>query len=312
MWFGFGVMLLGACLTPGWAAAAEVAAMPAYGGAGNGARGTQGYLGIDVRDVSEGRGAEIIKVDHDGPAGKMGLREHDVVLQMNGVVIEGEEPIRRMLRDTAPGRAVVLVISRDGRQITVSGQMADQVEVEREAWERHFAPGSVAGSVPPGPQAPATGLPAGESSLAPAANGGSAPVPQSRYSKGFLGTFLPNPTYTGVLLEVMGPQLAAFFAVPGGTGLLVHSVDPNSPAAMAGIRAGDIVTKANYQAVASPGQWTRVIRDSKGRPVTVTVMRDRQERTVTLVPDSKKRSGSRAPAELDEFFEGGGASAAKI
>src|ERR1700683_5565601 len=58
----------------------------------------QGYLGVDIRDVSadqmialrlkEQRGAEIIRVDHDGPAGKAGLREHDVILQMNGKQIE--------------------------------------------------------------------------------------------------------------------------------------------------------------------------------------------------------------------------------
>ena len=53
-------------------------------------------------------------MDHDGPAGKMGLREHDVVVQMNGAAVTGEEVLRRMLRDTAPGRTVTLLLSRDG------------------------------------------------------------------------------------------------------------------------------------------------------------------------------------------------------
>src|SRR5580704_8158682 len=67
------------------------------GSVGSGARAVPGYLGIDVRDVSDdeaptlklkdSHGAEIIRVDHDGPAGKMGLREHDVVVQMNGAII---------------------------------------------------------------------------------------------------------------------------------------------------------------------------------------------------------------------------------
>ena len=269
------------------------------GGSGSGAHGPQGYLGIDVRDVSEEnvsvlklrdtRGAEIIRVDHDGPAGKMGLREHDVVLQMNGVLVDGEEQIRRMLRETAPGRPVALVIVREGRQLTVSGVMADQAEVAREAWERHLSPPSQPG----GPQAPANALPTGDTSLT-ASNAGSggttANVPAGRYGRSFLGTFLTSPTYTGVLLEAMGPQLAQFFAIPGGGGLLVRNVDANSPAAMAGIRAGDVVLRANQQPVRSPSQWAKMIRDAKGRPVLVTVMRDHQEQTFTLIADTKKRS----------------------
>ncbi len=267
-------------------------------GFASGVHGSQGYLGIDVRDVSEEsvtslrlsntHGAEIIRVDHDGPAGKMGLREHDVVLQMNGTAIDGEEQIRRMLRETGPGRPVALVIVREGRQLTVTGVMADQAEVEREAWERHLTPAVQPG----GPQAPATALPTGDTSLgAGVASSSSAlpVVPQGRYGKSFLGTFLTSPTYTGVLLEAMGPQLKQFFAIPNGTGLLVESVDANSPAAMAGIRAGDVVVRANQQPVASPGRWVKMVREAKGRPVLVTVMRDRQERTFTLIADTKRR-----------------------
>ena len=76
-------------------------------------RAAQGYLGIEMRDVSEeqigelklkeARGAEIINLDHDGPACKAGMRMHDVILQMNGQSVEGEEQLRRMLRETPAG-----------------------------------------------------------------------------------------------------------------------------------------------------------------------------------------------------------------
>ena len=58
--------------------------------------------------LKDARGAEIVLVDHDAPAGKAGLREHDVVLQMNGQAIDGEEQLRRMLHDSPPGRTIVL------------------------------------------------------------------------------------------------------------------------------------------------------------------------------------------------------------
>jgi serine protease Do len=260
-----------------------------HGGVGHAA--AQGYLGIDVRDVSDeqipvlklkdAHGAEIIRVDHDGPAGKMGLREHDVVVQMNGSAIDGEDQIRRMLRETAPGRTVALTIYRDGEKLTLTAQMANRTEVERQAWELHLA-------VPP-PQPPPAGVPSEEQAAAlnPAAT--AAPVPSSKSSKGFLSTLLPSPSYTGLMLERIGPQLAQFFGVPRGSGLLVKNVDRNSPAEMAGVKAGDVVLRADTKAVGTMTDWTKAVREAKGRPVTVVVLRDKQEKTVTVTPDSKKR-----------------------
>ena len=94
----------------------------------------------------------------------------------------------------------------------------------------------------------------------------------------------------------MSPQLGDFFGVPGGAGLLVRSVAANSPAAMAGLRAGDIILKANLQPVGSPSKWSKTIRDAKGKPVVVMVMRDHVEKTLTLIPDSKKHAALLEPA----------------
>ncbi len=258
----------------------------------------QGYLGVDVRDVNddelaalklkEARGAEIVHVDHDGPAGKMGLHERDVVTQMNGVSIEGEEQIRKMLHDTPPGRTVVFAILRDGQQMVVTAQMADRDEVERQAWERHLnAPPVLPAAVSEGVLATSGDSPV----VVPAA-----PLPPPKYGKSFLGSLLTSPTYTGAMLERVGPQLASFFGVSTGTGLLVRGVDNNSPAAMAGIRAGDVVVRADSRTLVSTTQWAKAIRDAKGHPVTVVVVRDRQEKTVTLTPDSKRRSSLQYPS----------------
>src|ERR1035441_7373360 len=168
------------------------------GGSGAPTRGGQGYLGVDLRDVTadqlgalklkEARGAEIILVDHDAPAGKAGLREHDVVLQMNGQAIDGEDQIRKMLHECPPGKAITLVVSRDGQQMTVTTQMANREEVERQAWEQHLTV--------PEPQAPPSDN-AG-SDFAPA----SSPAPAVR-GNSFIGTMLMNPSYTGAMLEEM-------------------------------------------------------------------------------------------------------------
>jgi len=251
----------------------------------------QGYLGVDVRDVpgdqlaalklKESRGAEIIQVDHDAPAGKAGLREHDVVLQMNGQTVSGEDQIRRMLRATAPGATVTLLISRDGQQITVTTQVASRDQVERQALhlivpEQQESPSSEPMESPPS-DSPAS---------SPAIRG-----------KSFLGTVLMSPAYTGAMLESMSPQLAGFFGVPSGAGLLVSNIQPNSPAALAGMHAGDVVLRADDRTLASTGDWAKAIKNSHGHPLNIVILRDKKEQTLTLAPDSKKRSSLEAPGD---------------
>ena len=51
----------------------------------------------------------------------------------------------------------------------------------------------------------------------------------ARYSQSFLGTLLMSPSYTGAMLEMMGPQLARFFRRASGNGLLVRSVVDEQP-----------------------------------------------------------------------------------
>src|SRR5580698_2591719 len=209
---------------------------------------TQGYLGVDIRDITderakalklkEVRGAEICMIDHDGPALKAGLRESDVILSMNGQPIEGEAQLRRMLRETPAGRTVTFVFSRDGQQQTVSVQLADRGEVARRAWDSHFAvpePGDV--SIPD-----------------PMDDPESAPVqvaPPSYTGFGFVGPPTLSGTYTGAVLDTLGPQLAQFFGAKPGTGLLIKSVDADSPAARAGLQAGDVVVKLNAKTVSA-------------------------------------------------------------
>jgi len=270
--------------------------------------GSEGYLGVGVRDVSEdrvaglklkeARGAEIIQVDHDGPAGKAGLRERDVIVQMNGQVIEGEEQLRRMLRELPPGRAVSLVISRDGQLQTVTTQMANRGEVERQAWEEHLKVTD---------PAPATST--GYSHVGNSFFKSSTPssVTTQKGHRDFLGTtMILSSSFTGAKLELMGPQLAEFFGSGGSAGLLVRSVDVNSPAEAAGMRAGDVVVKVNSVAVVSGNDWTKTIHENRGKPVSVVVLRDKQEKTLTLTPDTKKRSSVKTSTGLDDFLSGNG------
>ena len=106
------------------------------------------YLGVDIQDVTtdrlsalklkEERGAEITMVDADAPAGKAGLKEHDVILDFNGTAVESEEQLRRLIREVPPGRTVTLGISRDGNPMKISVQLADYSKVIAQSRPRVF------------------------------------------------------------------------------------------------------------------------------------------------------------------------------
>lgn len=271
-------------------------------GAGMSGRSNQGYLGIDIRDITEDqlgqlklketRGAEIVGMDHDGPACKAGLQMHDVILQMNGQAIDGGEQLRRMLHDTPVGKQVSFLISRDGQQRTITAQLGKREEVEKEAWEKHY-------TVPEPPETSSAYTPhLGNSFFPPSKTTG------AKGTHTILGTttMLISSSYTGAKLEVMGPQLAEFFGAQGSAGLLVRHVEPNSPAADAGLKAGDVVVKVNSVEVASANDWSKTIHENRGKPVNVVIIRERKEQTITLTPDEKKRSSVEPGTDLEEFF----------
>jgi PDZ domain-containing secreted protein len=221
------------------------------------------------------------------------MRMHDVILQMNGQVVENEDHLRRMLKDMPVGRSVSFVVSRDGQTQTLAMQTADRKTVGLQAWEQHYTV-----PAPGGPSGVVRGNTFFDSKTTNA-------IAAPKEHRDLLGTetIILSSSFTGAKLEVMGPQLAEFFGAAGGAGLLVRSVDTNSPADDAGMKAGDVVVKINSISVANGTDWTKTVHDNKGKPVPVVVLRDKREQTLTLTPDGKKRSGLRFGFGLDDFFQ---------
>jgi S1-C subfamily serine protease len=243
----------------------------------------QGYLGIEFHDLTDdqsaalqlknGRAVEIVMVDHDGPAGNAGLRPHDVIVSMNGQAVAGAESLRKMIHDAGAGVGIALSILRSGQSLTVTAQLADRADVEREALARMAVP------VPPEEE----DVPVESFTETPSP----APTPKS---ENFLEMMLHTAPFTGLAMEAMTPQLGGFFGAPVGVGLLVQTVMPNSPAATAGLRAGDVVLRADGIPMKSGAAWMKHLHASRGSAIALGVLRDKHEMTVVLVPELKKRS----------------------
>jgi serine protease Do len=236
----------------------------------------QGYLGVIFGDVDSDRAnalhlkdvhaAEVVLVDHDAPAGKSGLKVHDVILQLDGQSFDNVDQLRRRLREMPSGRTVTLLVSRDGARLNVSVQLCDRATLE-DAWSKHF---TVPEPVGPG---------AGQSFL-----GGNVPS-----GPGFLDSMIPRALYVGADVNPVRTQLADYFGVKSGTGLLVESVDYQSPASRAGLKAGDVVVKVESQQMTSKNDWLKAIRNHRGHPVLVTVMRNKQEMILSMSAGKPKK-----------------------
>ena len=218
-------------------------------------------------------------VDHDGPAGKAGLQPHDVIIRSNGQPVTGTECLGKMIHDAGVGATISLTVLRGGRQITVNATLAYRGAVEKEAVARMVE------ADPPTTDDTPVASDFGEGDpTSPAAPG------SISRSQRFLAQVLHTTPFTGLALEAMEPQLAGFFGAPAGVGLLVETVAPNSPAATAGIRAGDVILKADSVEVKSNGVWVRQLHETRGRGMTLVVLRDKQEVRILLIPEPKKHS----------------------
>ena len=87
-------------------------------------------------------------------------------------------------------------------------------------------------------------------------------------------------------------QLREFFGVKADEGVLVASVAADSAAARAGLKAGEVITAVDGKRVSTPQDFIRQMR-SAGPSVTLTIIRDKQEREMKLEGVAQRRTGPR-------------------
>jgi serine protease Do len=254
----------------------------------------QGYLGVHVRDVDAhhaekqklaiAAGAEVVSLDHDAPAAKAGVHTGDIIQGLNGQPVTDAATLTRLMRDMPVGKAIDLQIMHNGKLAQVHLHLADRSALVQHAWAHHFR-------VPFPESAPTVQSFAAQRSFldggAPSAS--DAPDPQA---------------YVGAQVEPLTPQLARFFGVGAGNGLLVRSVEDKSPASNAGMEAGDILLSADGQALQTTADWLQTLRANAGHPVAITVLRNRKVLSLAITVDSRiTQSEVIIPAQLRRSFE---------
>ena len=76
-------------------------------------------LGLSVQDAEDGKGVVILEVDEEGNAAKAGLKEKDVILEVDGKAINGADEIAKIMRDSKEKISVMMKLQRDGKSQNV-------------------------------------------------------------------------------------------------------------------------------------------------------------------------------------------------
>jgi serine protease Do len=236
-----------------------------------------GFLGIYGEDInreniaryhlSEPRGVGITQVIPDSPAAKAGLRKDDVVLRLDGENVTSVRKLNRLVSEIAPDHTVRISISRNGAEQEISATIGKRnnsnnvrefMAQQPKAWKWE----------------------------GPLLNRDNFPDANDNDLTFFFG----NGRRLGVSTMELTKQLADYFGIAGGRGVLVTSVTEDGPAAKAGVKAGDVITAIDGEAVDSPGDISGAINRKKEGDVTLTVIRNRTQQTIRVTPMQGSRT----------------------
>jgi S1-C subfamily serine protease len=236
------------------------------------------WLGVETREVTADkvkelrlpaeRGVLVGKVLGDSPAAKSGLKDGDVITEINGQRVEGTAQFRRMIREIPAGRSVQLTLWRDGRAQTVSPTLGKMQENRRLLSDE-------------GPQVFKFHMPE-MTKVWPTPD-----VPALEWEEGFL----MNRPRLGIDAEDLNDQLGSYFGAPNGEGILVRSVNAGSAAEKAGMKAGDVITSLNGEAIHSLAELRSKLGSlSEGKTVKLGVLRNKSALTLDVeIPPAKSK-----------------------
>ena len=208
----------------------------------------RGWLGVKIQDItpdlaesiglSEAAGAMVADVP-DGPAKDAGILSGDVITAFDGAAVTDTRDLVRRVADTEIGKAVRVVVLREGKSVTLLVTLGHREEAE------------------------ATAVPASVTSTEPV-----------------------ETEMLGMKLGALTDENRSELGVPAGSdGLVISAIDEASEAYGKGLRAGDVITEAGQQKVASVGDLTARVAEAKDagrKSLLLLIRRDGDPRFVAL------------------------------
>lgn len=271
-------------------------------GAGDG-----GYLGVYLEEVSsertkelgltEERGAVVMKVVAESPAEKSGLKENDVIVSFNGRRVDSVKELQRLLNETPADRSVQLEVIRGGARQTLATTLAKRslhsFKMLGPGLDERFT------------KQTEESMKRAEESLKrydealKRSQGNLDRLPREFGDFAFVNpgefTFFGG-SRLGISAESLTDQLAEFFGVKDSKGALVASVEENSAAAKAGIKAGDVIVGVDSEKVDSVRALLKALSSKTEGAVVVKFVRNRVEQSATVTLEKREPATPRRRA----------------
>lgn len=245
--------------------------------------GDGGYLGVQTVDVNKDnfakfrlssvRGVAVEKVVENSPAATAGLQAGDVIVRFNGEEVTSTRKLTRLIGEVAPDHQAKITIARAGREQDVTVTMGKRPAPR-------FADGNFQLRTPMPPMPEFKEFPRGEIPRVFTVPGGDGETLIWRSGEGRV---------IGVGVTPLTKQLASHYGVENG--VLINEVRENSPAAKAGLRAGDIIVEIDGKAVKGQFDIIKAVTAKKEGDVTITFVRNGSRQSVTVTPEKSKDSG---------------------
>jgi serine protease Do len=269
-----------------------------------------GQLGVRVRDLDAAAlknaagatsGVAIEEVRDESPAAKAGLREGDVVVDVDGDRVRSARQFARLIRESPEGKSVKLGIVRGGQRQSIDVTPESGTFAFDDAFGERLSR-DILRDLEPRLREIEPRLRELEPRLRELEPRLREMQPRMREFSfegrpfDFDFDMLPRMTTRarlGVQLNPLSPQLAEYFGAAEG-GALVASVTKDSAADKAGLKAGDVITSINGDKVRGTDELIDELRDATGE-VTIGIVRDKKASTLkaTIEPATVSRRFTR-------------------
>jgi serine protease Do len=85
--------------------------------------GDQPKLGLSVQDTEDGKGVNVLEVDEESNAAKAGIKENDIITQINDKVVNSADEVAKIVRESKTKPSIKLQITRNGKSQNIEVKM---------------------------------------------------------------------------------------------------------------------------------------------------------------------------------------------